>query len=86
MSKVLVFLIVLFSCLSTTKASTPPELNNINMTNLDKIEKEIKEQEKALESIEDYKIRISKNISIIEDKLLYMRQAIGQLNIEYKNY
>ena len=84
MSKVLVFLIVLFSCLSTTKASTPPELNNINMTNLDKIEKEIKEQEKALESIEDYKIRISKNISIIEDKLLYMRQAIGQLNIEYK--
>ena len=77
--------ILLFFSLSTAKASTQSELNNINMGNLEKIEKEIKEQEKELKNVEDYKTRISKNISIIEDKLLYMRQAIGQLNIEYKN-
>lgn len=66
------------------------ESNEITTTSKDtqvnfkKIEKEIELQEKELANIEDSKIRISKNISLLEDKLLYLRQAIGQLNIEYR--
>jgi septal ring factor EnvC (AmiA/AmiB activator) len=56
--------------------------NNIN---LEKIKKVIELQQKELNKIEDTKKQISTKISLLEDKLLYMRQLIGQLNIEYKN-
>ena len=84
MNKHVIFFLFIFLTASISEASERNSFNDIDISNLDKIEKEIEAQEKELENIEDSKMRISKNISIIEDKLLYLRQAIGKLNIEYK--
>jgi septal ring factor EnvC (AmiA/AmiB activator) len=84
MNKHVIFFLLIFLAASISEASERNSFNDIDISNLDKIEKEIEAQEKELENIEDSKMRISKNISIIEDKLLYLRQAIGKLNIEYK--
>ena len=84
MNKHVIFFLFIFLTASISEASERNSFNDIDISNLDKIEKEIEAQEKELQNIEDSKMRISKNISIIEDKLLYLRQAIGKLNIEYK--
>jgi septal ring factor EnvC (AmiA/AmiB activator) len=84
MNKSLIFFLFIFLIASIIEASSQNSSNNKDISNLDKIKKEIESQEKELENIEDSKMRISKNISIIEDKLLYLRHAIGQLNLEYK--
>jgi len=84
MNKHVIFFLLIFLAASISEASERNSFNDIDISNLDKIEKEIEAQEKELQNIEDSKMRISKNISIIEDKLLYLRQAIGKLNIEYK--
>lgn len=84
MNKSLIFFLFIFLTASIIEASSQNSSNNKDISNLDKIKKEIESQEKELENIEDSKMRISKNISIIEDKLLYLRHAIGQLNLEYK--
>ena len=83
MNKVTIIFILILCSSVIVDANEDININN-NTVNIEKIENEIALQEKELANIEDSKVRISKNISIIEDKLLYLRQAIGQLNIEYR--
>ena len=84
MNKIRIIIFILLSIPMIIESNEITTTSKDTQVNFKKIEKEIELQEKELANIEDSKIRISKNISLLEDKLLYLRQAIGQLNIEYR--